>query len=315
MTMQTEKNLLRKLKTGVCAFALAGVLLAPGAASFAADKKVTETVKAEVQQDTQAQTAEKRQKITAEALTALQETTNALKALDEGKTENALASLEKATGKLEIVLAREPRLAFAPVAVTSSSQDIITSTDAAKRMVDQAENLLENGKVQDARALLSTLASETAITVTSLPMATYPAALKQAAALIDDGKADEAKTVLQVALNTLAIDVTIIPIPVANAEVLLTQAKALAETKERTAEQNQQLAKLLDSAESEIKFAQTLGYGERKDFEGFYEEIKNIRDKTSEGKSGTGFFEKITGYMTSMTEDSQMYEHQQKGSQ
>ena len=305
MTLQTEKNLLRKLKTGVCALALAGVLLAPSAASFAADQKVTETVQAEVQQDTQTQTAEKRQKITAEALAALQETTNALKALDEGKTEDALASLEKATGKLEIVLAREPRLVFAPVAVTSNSQDIITSTDMAKRMVDQAEDLLEDGKVQDARALLSTLASETAITVTSLPMASYPAALKQAAAFIDDGKVEEAKTVLQVALNTLAVDVTIIPIPVANAEALLAQAKVLAETKDRTAEQNEQLTKLLDAAESEVKFAQTLGYGEKKDFEGFYEELKTIREKTSEGKSGTGFFKKITGYMTSMTEDSQ----------
>ncbi len=303
----TETNLLRNLRTGVCALALAGVIggAVMSLPSYAADQKVTEKVEAQVEQDSQKQAEEKRRKITAEAMAALQETTNALKALDDGKTEDALASLEKATGKLEIVLAREPRLSFAPVAVSSSSQDIITSTDHANRMVDEAKDLLKDGKVQDARALLSTLASETAITVTSLPMATYPAALKQAAALIDDGKIEEAKTVLQVALNTLALDVTIIPIPVANAEALLAQAKVLAETKERTAEQNEQLAKLLDSAESEIKFAQALGYGEKKDFEDFYEEIGNIREKTSDGKSGTGFFKKITGYMTSMTEDSQ----------
>ena len=307
MTLQTENNLLRKLKTGVCVLALAGVIGSTTVSlpAYASDQKVTEKVEAQVEQDAQKQAQEKRQKITAEALAALQETTNALKALDDGKTEDALASLEKATGKLEIVLAREPRLSFAPVAVTSNSQDIITSTDHAKRMVDQAEDLLKDGKVQDARALLSTLASETVITVTSLPMASYLAALKQAAAFIDDGKVEEAKTVLQVALNTLAVDVTIIPIPVANAEALLAQAKVLAETKDRTAGQNEQLTKLLDAAESEVKFAQTLGYGEKKDFEGFYEEIKTIREKTSEGKSGTGFFKKITGYMTSMTEDSQ----------
>lgn len=311
--MKTEKNLLsRGLKTGVCAFALlSGIMLTPDA-SLAANQKAADTVRTEVQQDTQAQTAEKRQTITAEALSALQETTNALRSLDEGKKQDALAALERATGKLEIVLAREPRLSFAPVAVTSSAQDIITSTDTAKHMVSEAEDLLEDGKVQDARALLSTLASETVITVTGLPMSTYPAALKKAAALIDGGKTEEAKTVLQTALNTLAVDVTIIPIPVANAEALLAQAKVLAETKERTADQNGQLIKLLDAAESEIKFAQVLGYGEKKDFDGFYEQIETIREKTSEGKSGTGFFKKITDHLSSMTQDSQVSENKQK---
>lgn len=305
--LNPQNPLLRNLKTGVCVLALAGMI--GGAAitmpSYAADQKVTEKVEAQVEQDSQKQAAEKRQKIASEALAALQETTNALKALDEGKTEDALASLEKATGKLEIVLAREPRLAFAPVSVTSNSQDIITSTDQVKNMVRTAKSLLDDGKVQDARAVLSTLASETTITVTSLPMATYPAALKEAAALIDEGKVEEAKVVLQVALNTLAVDITVIPIPVANAEALLLNAKTLAENAERTEEQNKQLSRLLDAAEEEIKFAQALGYGKKKDFENFYEEIANIREKTADGKSGTGFFKKITDYMTSMTEDSQ----------
>lgn len=300
-----KQKMLNTFKAGVCALAFTGVLLSPATDVFAADQKVTETVQAEVQQDTQTQTAEKRQKITAEALAALQETNKALKALDEGKNDEALASLEKATGKLEIVLAREPSLAFAPVGVTSSSQSIITNSNTAERMIDKSKELLESGKVQDARAVLSTLASETAIVVTSLPMASYPAALKQAATLIDANKPEEAKTVLQLALNTLAVDVTVIPIPVANAEAMLSHARVLAETQERSTEQNQQLTKLLDAAETEIKFAQTLGYGRKKDFEGFYEEIENIREKTSEGKSGIGFFTKIKGYMTSMTEDSQ----------
>lgn len=305
--LNPQNALLRNLKTGVCVLALAGMI--GGAAislpSYAADQKVTEKVEVQVEQNSQKQAAEKRQKIVSEALAALQETTNALKALDEGKTEDALASLEKATGKLEIVLAREPRLAFAPVSVTSNSQNIITSTDHAKRMVKTVKSLLDDGKVQDARAILSTLASETVITVTSLPMATYPAALKEAAALIYDGKVEEAKIVLQVALNTLAVGITVIPIPVANAEALLLNAKALAENAERTEEQNKQLSRLLDAAEEEIKFAQALGYGKKKDFENFYKEIENIREKTADGKSGTGFFKKITGYMTSMTEDSQ----------
>ncbi len=302
-----EKNICSNLKLGICALALATVIggTAISTHSYASNSKISDEVKVQVEQDSQKQATKKREQIASEALSALQETSNALKALDEGKTKEALSALEKATGKLEIVLAREPHLAFAPVSVTSRSQDIITSTEHAKQMVKEAKDLLDDGKVQDARAVLSTLASETVITVTSLPMATYPDALKEAAALIDEGKIDEAKTVLQVALNTLAIDVTIIPIPVANAKAILTQAKILAEKSERTEEENKRLSSLLDTAEKEIKFAQVLGYGKKKDFDNFYKEIEVIREKTSNGKSGIGFFKKITEYMTSITENSQ----------
>ncbi len=296
-----------KLKTGICALALAAVIGSTtiSTQSYASNQKVDDKVKVQVEQDSQKQAAKKREQIASEALSALQETSNALKALDEGKTKDALASLEKATGKLEIILARDPQLAFAPVSVTSRSQDIITSTEHAKQMVKEARKLLDDGKVQDARALLSTLASETVITVSSLPMATYPDALKEAAALIDEGKIEKAKTVLQVALNTLAIDVTIIPIPVANAKAILAQAETLAEKPERTEDEDKRLSNLLNAAEEEIKFAQVLGYGEKKDFDNFYEEIKVIREKTSDGKSGAGFFRKISGYIASITKNSQ----------
>jgi hypothetical protein len=39
---------------------------------------------------------------------ALRETQNALAAIDRNKTDDAIAALERATGKLEIVLARTP---------------------------------------------------------------------------------------------------------------------------------------------------------------------------------------------------------------
>jgi hypothetical protein len=306
-TIVTKKDdLLRKLKYGVCAFALAGmVMMATPVAGYGDEIKPVEQAEVQIEKDAQEQTAEKRQKIVSEALSALQETSHALKALDEGRNEDALASLEKATGKLEIVLAREPRLAFAPVSAVHSTQDIVTNVEGAKRMVKEAEDLLEDGYVQDARLLLNTMVSETVITVTGLPMGTYPAAIKQAAAFIDEGQTEAAKTVLQTALNTLAINVTVIPIPVASAERLLRQAETLSEKKERTEKENKRLSGLLDAAETEIKFAQVLGYGGKKDFEGFYKEIETIREKTAEGKSGSGFFKKIKGFMTSMTDDSQ----------
>ena len=60
-----------------------------------------------------------------EAVAALRETQNALTAIDQNKTGDAIAALERATGKLEIVLARTPDLALAPVDVSVTTQDVL----------------------------------------------------------------------------------------------------------------------------------------------------------------------------------------------
>lgn len=235
----------------------------------------------------------------------MRETHNALIALDENKTEEALSALEKVAGKLELILARDHRLALAPTNVGAVTYDLLGSLNAVNKAREDAEDLLEDGKVQDARRVLKGLASETVISTTNLPLATYPAAIKTAVKLIDEGKMDEAKVVLQTALNTLVITQQIIPLPIITAENMLSEAEKLAEKEEREEKENKYLSSLLNAAENEIKFAQALGYGKKKDFENFYKEIKAIREKTSDGKSGSGFFEKIKGFMSSMTQNSQ----------
>jgi hypothetical protein len=47
-------------------------------------------------------------KLVDEAVAAVRETQNALTAIDQNKNDDAIAALERATGKLEIVLARTP---------------------------------------------------------------------------------------------------------------------------------------------------------------------------------------------------------------
>ncbi len=296
----------KKLKAGVCALALAGVISLSTVTTYPsfsyaennAKKPTTEqALKDNVVNNTNKKTEEKRKEIYSEAITALQEAENALKALDNGKKEDALKSLEKATGKLDILIAKDPDIAFIPVGVSAQSHDVIATPEMAESAIKEVQNLLKKGRVQAARALLSTLASEVDIKVTSLPMATYPNAMKKAASLIAQDKIDEAKIVLQTALSTLSVDVTIIPIPVTNAEMLLDEAEKLAETKERNAQTNMELKDLLDAATKEIKLAEILGYGTKKDFDNFYKEIDAIRKKTADGKHGTGFFEKIKSYM------------------
>ena len=297
-----DQNLLHTLKTSACVLALAGTLMVPSLASYAEDKAdLSLEANAQVEQDTQDQTAEKRKEIIAEAVSALSETRSALKALDEEKTKDALSALEKATGKLEIILARDPSLALAPTGVRTETYDIIGSLNDINKIKKDAKSLLGDDKVQAARHLLSGLASEAVIKTTNIPLATYPDAIKKAVKLIDEDKINEAKAVLQTALNTLVVTQKIIPLPVVVAESLLDDAEKLAENEERTEEESERLSDLLGAAETEIQLAQALGYGEKKDFEDFYKEIKTIRSKSFDGKSGLGFFEQIRSFMESMT--------------
>src|SRR6185369_3828065 len=114
---------------------------------------------------------EKRKAITAEAMAAVGETRNALKALDEGKKDDALAALEHATGKLDLILARDPSLALAPTNVGAVTVDVTADINNIRQVRKEAQRLMDEGKVQAARQLLKGLASETVISVTNIPLA------------------------------------------------------------------------------------------------------------------------------------------------
>lgn len=271
----------------------------------AAQKFHLSATKTDTKKETTQKTTDKRKEIVQEAVSSLRETQDALKRLDEGKNKEALAALERATGKLEIVLARDPKVALVPVDVKADTSDVFGSLDAIKNARQEAEKLLKEGRLQDARRILQNFGSETVISTANLPIATYPAALKKAAKLIDENKAGEAKEVLQTALNTLVVTDVVVPLPVLRAQVSLQKADDLAKMKTRSADQNKQLSDLLNTADQEIKVAEALGYGKKEDFTSFHKQMETIRQKTAGGKSGIGFFDQIKAYMESMTKSSQ----------
>jgi hypothetical protein len=59
-----------------------------------------------------------------------------------------------------------------------------------------------------------------------------------------------------------------------------------------------------------LEFAQALGYGSKKDFKNLYEQIDQIEEKTKGGQSGTGYFNKIKGYLKDTLKSSQQAERQ-----
>ncbi|EPC0083353.1 TPA: heat resistance protein YfdX1, partial [Escherichia coli] len=237
--------------------------------------------------------AKKRAELAQDAITALAKTHEALILLDAKKTKEALAALELASGKLELVLAREPKLALAPVDVSVITHDIHADVESVKKAVKLSRELLGDGEVQKARPIVANLASEIVIETDNLPMATYPAAIKSAARLVDSGKIDEAKAELARALNTLVVTQVVLPLPVLRAEAAIAKAEKLAETDKRDAKQNEELSTLLSSVRTEIELAQILGYGKKEDFKPIFDQVKSIEQKSAGGKSGNGWFDEL----------------------
>jgi len=286
---------------GVCAVTLAVVAPAP---VFAADSAMpstpekrsvsSQTVQHQVDKRTTDAAIEKRKKIFADATAAIAETQKALKALEEMKKDEALNALALATGKLELILARDPKLALAPLATEVVTHDLLANPDTIKLMIKEAKDLLDDGEIQKARPLVSNLASQVEIRTTNIPLATYPAAIKAITPLIDNGKTEEAKERLQAALNTLVITTDeVIPLPKHRAEQLLKLAQELSEKKERTSKESEDLTNDLKEARNQLKIAELLGYGDKKAYKPMYDQLDEIEQKTAGGKSGTGWFDKI----------------------
>ena len=311
--MKYKSNIERSLTCFlICSLALTSSYSAAIAASPTQENtikvdvgKVNSQSKVDTKAASTKKVSEKRKEVISEAVDTLRETQDALKQLDDGKTKDSLASLERATGKLEIVLARDPKLALVPIDVRVASSDLYASVDTVKNAKREAESLLLQGRLQEARAILLHLTSEAVVSTTNLPMATYPAALKRAAKLIDENKSTEAKDVLQTALDTLVVTNVVIPLPVVRAQAALAKADTIAKTSNRSAQQNKELNDLVNAADINIKFAEALGYGKKADFDAFHKEVEAIRAKTGNGKSGMGFFDQIKNYMESMTKNSQ----------
>ena len=258
-----------------------------------AQSPAVKSVQPQVDSTVADQVAEKRREIADDAVAAINESVKALKFLEDKQPKKALESLEKATGKLELIVARDPELALVPVSVNITTHDLITSLDTIEEVVEEAEDYLDDDEVQKARRLLANLASEMVITTTQIPLATYPDAIKAITPLIDSGKIDEAAIALQAALNTLVITEEIIPLPVMRAGMILESAEVLAEDSKRSDKDNKLLADLLSAARYQLKMAEKLGYGDKDAFDPIYDQLDEIEDKASEGEGGKGWFDKI----------------------
>ncbi len=272
----------------------------------------TQSVESEVTSKGNEEVAKKRQALVKEALTALSETKKALKALEDERPKDALTALAEVTGQLEIIVSRDPKLAFVPIDIDVTSHDIYADLDTINRAKEQAEEFLKNGDIQKARVLLSGLASELVMSTISLPLATYPDAIKAVVPLIDKGKIEEAKEALQAALQTLVVTNKLaIPLPVLRAEAMIHQAEELAqdietpeiatdtknleETNDSAAEnenvQKEEILAQLQNARQQLQMAEALGYGIKEDrYQEFENTIETLEAKVRDKESTSSIF-------------------------
>jgi hypothetical protein len=208
-----------------------------------------EALRTKAQEDAQS-------RVDAEATAAIAETQHALEAVGKKNKKDTLAALERATGKVNVLLARNDKAALIPVDVAVEIADTAPQdTKAINNIAEQSRDALKGRHFAEARALLDALRSEVRSRTFNLPLATYPSALLRAAKLVEDGKNDDAARVLTIALDTLLNVDRAISIPLVTVTDQLRAADDDVKKKE-TAEAGKELA----AASTALQRAQALGH-------------------------------------------------------
>jgi ribosomal protein S20 len=193
-------------------------------------------------------------KLIDEAINSLKLATKALKELENKKIDDAKKDIKLALGELEAILAADTVPKLLPIENRIVVKNFIGSAKDVETAIKEVKSLLSKNRVQEAGELLISLQSEIDMTVISLPLITYPDALKLASKYIIENKPEKAKEVLKLALSTFTEVEHVIPIPLVNSVQLVSIASKIAK------EDKEQALKYLASASDELDKAEKLGY-------------------------------------------------------
>ncbi len=229
-----------------------------------------------------------RRALVREAMSANEDMLVAIVALEQTDKDLAYRALADASGKLDVVLARDPHLKQVPISVESKTIDLEAGPKSVDKVLADAKSQLSKGNVQEAKRLLKPLTSEIRITTESLPMDTYPAAIKQATAQIQNGQADQAAQLLANTLTTIVTTERIVPLPPLKAEADVQQAEAL--VKADAAKNRAQALELLHQARRQLEVGKLLGYGEYKDIK---QEMSVVQQRLGGGATDSGVFARL----------------------
>ena len=242
----------------------------------------------EKQRDEQKQQAQST--LNPDAMAAIDDTRKAVDAIASSDKDKAISAIEDATGKINILLARNPATALLPVDVAVEVIDIAPLDEKdVNRLVAAAEAAVTLHDFPAARLLLYNVTSELRVRTFNLPLATYPDALKQAARLLDAGKNSDASGILQTALNTLVVVDHVTPIPLILAQAGVGAAQNLQQSDKATAQA------LLTVASNQLKRCEELGYisSDSPDYKSLNKEISDLQKQLKGTGDTTSLFARL----------------------
>ncbi len=224
-----------------------------------------------------------------EAISSLKEAHEALLALEHHNKEKATQKLQSALGKLEVILASEKVPELLPVDSVIKVNEYLGTSEDIDTTLAAVRTLLNQHKVQEARRLMLPLQSQIDITTVSLPLGSYPDALKLAAKYVHSDNIDKAKEVLGIALSTFTSVTKVVPIPLLKATDLIIAAESLAK------EDKQRALLYLDGASESLKVAHKLGYVSRSatTYKMLQEQIEAVQKEIKGPNKAEKLFEKL----------------------
>ena len=252
-------------------------------------KQAEQQARPEVEKQRKEAEEETKKTLDQEAIAAIDQTQKAVDAIAAGKNDEALAAIEQATGKINVLLARNPATALIPVDLDVEVID--TAPHQTQAVLDLAKDVSRAVDVKDyptARALLFSLMSEIRVRTYNLPLATYPTVLKEAARLLDQKAANDASSVLLTALNTLVVVDRVTPLPLVLAREAINQAQSKSQQDRNGAQI------LLEVAKNEVVRARELGYtGKDQEYEALNRQISDLEKQIKGHEDATAAFSKL----------------------
>ncbi len=223
-----------------------------------------------------------------EAIAAIEQAAQAIDSITAGKTADALKAIEEATGKVNIVLARNPEFALIPVSVEALIIDTAPrDIDDIEKLTDAVDAAISLDDLPTARALLGALRSEVRVRTYNLPLGIYPTALQQAARLLDKNS-QAASVALLAALNSLVTVDQVTPLPLLVAQEAINQAQTSAQKDKNEAQ------KVLETAEFELNRAMALGYAAQDpEYAALKDDISKLKKQLKGSEDSTSAFSKL----------------------
>lgn len=222
----------------------------------------------------------------AEAIAVLAETDRAIARIAAGDRTGALAALEAAAGKAQILVGRNPANALIPAA---AEVQVIDTAPIETDRIGKMRRGLQLAVIADdfarARLTLDSLRSEIRVRTYHIPLGTYPDALARAAALLEEQKNAEAAEVLNRARSTLVMIDEITPLPLVVAQAAIDAAKADTDA--------QRKAQHLTAAREALERTEALGYADRDTRKALLAEIRQVEGGAKRGSDIEAALERL----------------------